>query len=200
MFSAKVLAILALVSYGNAIWIESPKVTNWGEWGAEEFCNATEFVYGFRLKVQQSQGILDDTALNAIELHCVKTITGPRTYIKSREGIKGAWGTVRECQGTSYAIGFEMRTEAPTLFDNTAANNMRLMCSDGVTVEGTGLTWGDWTGALFCPSNMKICGIRTQVEDPVEDPSAPKGGTGTNNVDMFCCDRNSNRVLLSKKF
>jgi hypothetical protein len=199
MISTRLFFILAIGVFGiNGVWIESPKITNWGEWGQAEYCNASEFVYGFRLKVQQDQGILDDTALNAIELHCVKTITGPRTIIKSKEGIKGAWGTVKECAGTSYAVGFEMRTEPVQVIDNTAGNNMRLYCSDNNVLEGNGMSWGDWTGALFCPSNMKICGLRVQVEDPVANP--PKGGTGVNNVDMWCCDRNNVRVKMSKTY
>jgi len=201
-FASTVVTILAFVSLGQGIWIESPKVTNWGEWGPEEYCNQSHYVTGFRLKVQQNQGIiLDDTALNGIELHCIPNVPGEgeRKIVTSRVGVKGAWGGIKECDPGSYGVGFEMRTEEPTLFDNTAGNNMRLYCSDGNVLEGVGMDWGIWTGPLFCPNTMKICGMRTQVEDPVETPPL-KGGTGINNVDMWCCDRHDNRVLLSKKF
>jgi hypothetical protein len=166
------VTILGLAALASGIWIESPKVTNWGEWGEEEFCQNGTDITGFRIKVQTDQGVLDDTALNAIELHCG---TGAeRHIIMSKEGIKGAWGTSYQCPEDTYAVGFQMRTEEATLFDNTGANNIEIFCSDGSVLQGAGMDWGDWTGQLFCPSDMKICGLRVQVEDPIVQPPSKR--------------------------
>ena len=174
MYFPVILTILSCASLGlgQGIWIESPKVTNFGTWGPEEFCANGSDVTGFRLKVQTDQGILDDTALNAIELHCTpqEGSEGERHVIISKEGIKGNWGTILECPVGTYVDGFQMRSEELTAFDNTAANNVQLFCSDGSVLEGVGMDWGDWTGPLHCPRDMKVCGLRTQVEDPVLQP------------------------------
>jgi len=177
----------------NIIWIESPRRTNWGTWGDEEFCPEGQYVYGFRLKVQADQGwLLDDTAVNAIELLCEEPSrtaaeeAKPRapTPIRSKEGPQGNWGTVFECDRYHFGHGFELRSEGPTL-DNTAGNNLRLSCTNEYIHQGNGHSWGDWTGHLNCPRGMWVCGIRTQVEDPKPQPA---DNTGLNNVDFACCD------------
>ena len=40
--------------------------------------------------------------------------------------------------------------------DDTAGNNLRLRCSDGTWQNGDGLSWGDWTGKVYCPSKNYI--------------------------------------------
>jgi len=181
---ALLATVLCCASLGQAVWLESPPVTNWGEWGEEEKCDPGSHVVAFRIKVQPNQGALDDTALNAIELHCTpkNETDGERHYIISNEGIKGSWGTSVECPLGSYAVGFEMKTEPVTLFDNTAANNLRLFCSnaEGVNdvIEGVGGGWGDWTGPLNCPRGMHITSLKVQVEDPVVEPPSKQRLSG----------------------
>lgn len=156
---------------GTVIWIESPRETNWGTWGEEEFCPDDQFVYGFRLKVQPDMGwIVDDTAVNAIELLCLPfTQLGDEGEvnlapfpIRSKEGPQGSWGTVFECPAPLFADGFQLNIESPTAFDNTATNNLRLRCSDGSLVTGVGHNWGDWTGLITCPRGMLAWPLRRQ--------------------------------------
>jgi len=50
------------------------------------------------------------------------------------------------------------------LADDTAANNLRVICSGGQILDGEGLTFGDWTAERHCPRQHYVCGIKTQVE------------------------------------
>jgi len=45
------LAVFALSVNGNDFMIESPQVTNWGNWGQYQRCSNGSYVYGARLKV-----------------------------------------------------------------------------------------------------------------------------------------------------
>ena len=36
--------------------------------------------------------------------------------------------------------------------DDTAGNNLNLFCSDGNWHLGDGLSWGDWSDKVYCPS------------------------------------------------
>ena len=36
--------------------------------------------------------------------------------------------------------------------DDTAGNNLNLFCSDGYWHLGDGLSWGDWSDKVYCPS------------------------------------------------
>jgi len=204
MVLGKVLLLVASVCLTHVLaqddlfYIESPKITNWGVWGNTSLCPEREYVYAFRLKVQQDQGfLLDDTALNGIELECispqvraqaVKNGEQPRAaQIRSLEGGFGNWGTIFECTFPHFVIGFELRSEGIGV-DNTAANNFRAICSNDVVVTGSGMGWGDWTGQLRCPTNHAICGLRTQVEARIPTPP-PADNTSLNNVDLVCCLR-----------
>jgi len=176
-------------------YIESPRITNFGEWGNTSLCPEREFVYAFRLKVQADQGIfVDDTAMNGIELTCVspqglkeeQMQREQRTkvaVIRSSEGDFGNWGTIFECPFPHFAVGFELRSEGFTL-DITAANNLRILCSNDMVLQGNGQSWGDWTGELRCPRTMAICGLRNQVQARITGDN-----TALNNVDFVCCER-----------
>ena len=45
-------------------------VAEWGVWGLYAECPPNERVIGFKIKVESNQGIIDDTATNAIRLKC----------------------------------------------------------------------------------------------------------------------------------
>lgn len=50
--------------------IQPQTETSWGLWGAEDMCPGGTYAHGFGLKIEEDQGVWDDTALNAIELQC----------------------------------------------------------------------------------------------------------------------------------
>ncbi|XP_068034006.1 vitelline membrane outer layer protein 1 homolog [Anomalospiza imberbis] len=69
-------------------------------------------------------------------------------------------------------------------WDDTAANNMAVLCSEGIfRRQAGGLDRGDW-GAWShrCDASCGVCGIRTRV-----DAGHPSDGSGLNDVKLFCC-------------
>jgi len=139
-----------------------------------------------QLKVEKSDGWKDDTGLNGIRFFCSKLGEGvsgkvnvdtPR--ITSSVGKYGNWKKVFVCgdshfnSATSGIIGFQLRSEKNRgRLDDTAANNLRIICADFGTpyvdtklIEGDGTAWGDWTSVRLCNPGYAICGLKTQVEE-----------------------------------
>jgi hypothetical protein len=191
IFGAALLGLVALsfqaVLAQEYYTIESPKVTDWGSWGELEVCPEDSFVFGYRLKVEPYQTITsDDCALNGIELLCTSPMknrgpTAPlnrsnRTGLLSKAfgtvvssvGHRGDWGPITECPEPLFAVGFHLRSEEDQGWyaDDTAANDLKLICSDGYPIEvGNGLPYGNWSPEIKCPRGHYLCGIQTQVED-----------------------------------
>jgi len=46
------LGVLAIPATASDFMIESPRITDWGNWGQYEKCPEGSFVYGARLKVE----------------------------------------------------------------------------------------------------------------------------------------------------
>ncbi|GAB0201165.1 vitelline membrane outer layer protein 1 [Grus japonensis] len=153
----------------------------WGEWGDPEFCPKRSHATGFQLKVEPHRGFFgDDTALNGVRLLCQD-----REVVTSSEGPRGTWSFPLSCGRGQRLVSFRLRVEAPRgLWDDTAANDLDVTCSDGTVLEGQGGpagTWGNWSVA--CPPAWGVCGLRTRLEPP-----QPRGDdTGLNGVEMFCC-------------
>ncbi|NWT49327.1 VMO1 protein, partial [Chroicocephalus maculipennis] len=98
----------------------------------------------------------------------------------------GAWSLPMTCDPGHHVVAFRLRVEPPRgLWDDTAANNMDVTCSDGSVLEGLGGlagTWGNWS--VPCPQGRGgVCGLRTRLEPP------QRGGddTGLNDLRLFCC-------------
>ncbi|XP_074427467.1 vitelline membrane outer layer protein 1 homolog [Larus michahellis] len=152
----------------------------WGDWGDPEFCPKGTYANGFQLKVEPRKGFFgDDTGLNGVRLFC-----GGRGTVTSSEGPRGAWSLPMTCDPGHHVVAFRLRVEPPRgLWDDTAANNMDVTCSDGSVLEGLGGlagTWGNWS--VPCPQG-RVCGLRTRLEPP------QRGGddTGLNDLRLFCC-------------
>merc|ERR1712215_376328 len=121
--------------------------THWGKWGTADYCpskTSSSFVHGFQLKVEgdcfQRQGRnlkdCDDTALNAIRLFCAYDDADYEAgYVESSMGPYGAWGSEQYCYGHgNYMTGVQFRSEPPQGHgDDTAGNNLNMLCSDGTT-------------------------------------------------------------------
>jgi len=83
-------------------------------------------------------------------------------------GVFGDWTEVVTCDG-GVAIGFQLKVQARTGGDETAVNDVNMLCSHSIrefTIVNTkkGTPWGKWGDRLICPLMMAVCGIRTQVE------------------------------------
>ncbi|XP_053908740.1 vitelline membrane outer layer protein 1 homolog [Cuculus canorus] len=186
-FLRPLVALVALVAavrgWGKDVSTAVISVENggpWGEWGEPEFCPKGLYAVGFQLKVQPPQGFFgDDTALNAVRLLCANGAVAT-----AGEGPRGTWSSPLSCN-RGHLTAFRLRVEASRgLWDDTAANNVDMACSDGRVLEGQGGragTWGNWSSS--CPHGGGICGLRTRLEAP------QRGGddTALNSVDMFCC-------------
>lgn len=162
--------------------LTSPVLSHWGEWGKLEHCPSDQIVVGMRLKVHENQGVKDDTGMNAIKFYCKNPYSSTEysndvTAITSLVGSAGEWKQDFFCPSTgegenkSVAVGFQLRSETSSgVKDDTAGNNLKLICSDlhqkqGFTVlEGDGTSRGEWTKQQVCWPGYAICGLQTQVE------------------------------------
>uniref|UniRef100_A0A8B9NAG8 Vitelline membrane outer layer 1 homolog n=1 Tax=Accipiter nisus TaxID=211598 RepID=A0A8B9NAG8_9AVES len=142
----------------------------WGDWGDAEFCPEDTYATGFQLKVGPGWG---DGG------------TGGGQHGGDGSLIWGSWTYPLSCGRSQRLVSFRLRVEAPRgLWDDTAANNLDITCSDGTVLEGQGGpagVWGNWSAS--CPFGWGICGLQTRVEPP------QRGGddTGLNDVKFFCC-------------
>jgi len=66
------LSVLSILAVGVSEKIlESPQVSNFGDWGQWDRCPEGEYVVGFQLRTEAWLGpLLDDTALNGIYYYC----------------------------------------------------------------------------------------------------------------------------------
>lgn len=173
-------------------WIESTKLTNWGDWSSEIFCPDGSFVSSMNLKIENNQGGNgDDTALNGIQLFCTN-LEGQET--KTLTTDDGPWGFFRGrtyCNYggyTGYVVGMQLKSDPNQgSKDDAGAVNLKLACLNYDTthtdIMGFDLPFGEWTYWQECPINTAVCGMKTQVE-------TKQGGnddTTLNNVNLACC-------------
>lgn len=154
------------------IILESPRVTNFGTPGREEFCRRGEVVKGFLLKVEPRRPRVDNTALNGIVFFCGKPTNKMEDnpwYLTSKQGRFGMYGPTLNC--STYAIGFRLKSQAyqGAFRDDVAATNLKLICADGVELEGyqhdDEYRDAEYTQGQLCLPGRAICGLQTQVED-----------------------------------
>jgi len=146
--------------------LQSPSITGWGDWGSMEKCPTGTYVVGMQLKVESRQpGLHDDTGLNGIRFFC-SDLSASEPVKGTIQSTVGQWGTWRSeffCNGV--VTGFQLRSETSQADkDDTAANNLRVFCSDGTTIEGEGTLWGSWTSEQKCRQRQAVCALQTQVE------------------------------------
>ncbi|XP_063302510.1 vitelline membrane outer layer protein 1 homolog [Pelobates fuscus] len=162
------------------VWNGGP----WGNWGTLQTCPPGLKASGFRLKVEESQGRGDDTALNGIELYCTSGPTTDRNHsITSTVGPWGKWTVPIWCRN-GFLYRFQLRVEIPQgKDDDTAANNIKFWCTDGSALEGQGLDWGDY-GTPSSTCTRGISGMVTKVE-----PSQGNDDdTALNDVQFECAE------------
>ncbi|XP_066446197.1 vitelline membrane outer layer protein 1 homolog [Eleutherodactylus coqui] len=183
MFSLLVLPLLlqATLTYGE--WISVPNGAQWGEWGPIQRCPPGTVVKSFNLKVERSQGSGDDTSVNAIRLYCTsKTDTNIKAMISSTEARWGEWTPVTWCP-KGYPISFALKVEKPKgKGDDTAVNNVKMLCSDGKPIEACGNHWGEY-GTMSGRCTHGICAVQTKVENPQVEGD----DTALNDVKFECC-------------
>ncbi|XP_029928074.1 vitelline membrane outer layer protein 1 homolog [Myripristis murdjan] len=164
------------VSYGG----------QWGNWTWPEMCPDNFFAVGFSVRVEHSQGPdLDDTALNGIRLFCSKDDSRDFMYtVESHTGYYGDWSEPQYCP-TGVLTSFQLRVEpyqGPSA-DDTAANNIKFLCSTDPILEGNGTEWGEYGDWSQGCGKDGICGIDTKMEE--YDPNGDN--TSLNDVRFYCC-------------
>jgi len=99
-------------------------------------------------------------------------------------GPWGSWRTEFYCT-EGLVVGFQLRSEAPqSKHDHSAANNLRVLCSDGQVIEGEGTPWGQWTPVQKCRKRQAVCSLQTQVETN----QGAGDDSSLNNLRVECCD------------
>ena len=140
---------------------------NTGGWGPAGECPSGQYVYGYRLRSEGSQGWWsDDTALNDVEMYCSSNGSNGWTTIKSSGKGWGSWGGQAFCGAGNPVTGFTMKIEGNQGGgDDTGANDIRLYCQSGAQISaGSRTSWGNWTGTVSCPAGKKVSGIITRVQ------------------------------------
>ncbi|XP_048022423.1 vitelline membrane outer layer protein 1-like isoform X3 [Megalobrama amblycephala] len=158
---------------------------SWGSWGHQDMCPTGMYAAGFSLRVESHvSGDFDDTALNGIRLHCVYSSRVSAANVVSNAGHWGEWTNIKWCP-SGFLKAFQLRVEsAQGKGDDTAANNIRFSCSDGVVLTGDGTGWGDWGDWSSACGGRGICGIKTRVENPQGNGD----DTALNDARIYCCE------------
>jgi hypothetical protein len=192
MFSKSFITFFSLICAINAQQndnfdiLESPQVTNFGQYGPFENCSDGFLVTGFQLKMEAYRRRLDNTALNAVRFFCGNMIFKSLENISSYRGVYGTYQTPKYC--STYAIGFQLmsQTYQGRRRDDVAATNFRIICADGIEIDGYNETSGyeynnsSYTEARVCSLGQGLCGIQTQVE-------APQGLGKMSNITDYRC-------------
>lgn len=190
------IIILNIVFFKNSIsnrefvsWIYSPRMTKLGDSESLEICPTNSWVGGMRLKIDSSQGWRDDTALNGIQLHCVKM---DWIYSGSVTSETGSWGNYRKNKycPRGFATGYQLRSEMEAI-DDVGVVDFKLKCTnfDGTTTyvinSEYALPWGTWSSEQNCPSKTAVCGLSTQVES--KQGNELHDVSSLNNLELACC-------------
>lgn len=156
----------------DSVILETPQVTNWGEWGKFEKCHPGLLVTGFQLKVETKTDNNDNTAVNGVRFSCGMPYHLDYIEMDTITSSYGRYGYAREkvfCEG--YATGFQMKSQKPQgrNKDDVAAVNLKIICDDGIQLEGydeKGDYYPDaeYSEPIECPEGMGVCGLQTQVE------------------------------------
>ncbi|XP_061573454.1 vitelline membrane outer layer protein 1 homolog [Cololabis saira] len=159
-----------------------------GKWASVDMCPENYYAVGFSIRVESSQGLLDDTALNGIRLHCSKGELGNHDEytVESHSGFFGKWSEPQYCSSGMLAA-FQLRVEpyGGVTHDDTAVNNITFRCSDNLQLDGPGASggkYGTWSEECY---HGGICGIQTKMEGR----RYLSDDTTLNDVRLFCCDK-----------
>jgi hypothetical protein len=150
----------------------APNATPWGGWSVRAYCPEGTYVGGYQMRVEPPRGSKDDTALNAVYLHCYDRAGNWVYWFTPHDGHWGDVGQRADCPKGTYATAFMLKVEPPQgKGDDTGANSVKFTCSNGSVIEASGGgAWGSWTSSWVTdpsswnPANSAICGVMAKVE------------------------------------
>lgn len=104
----------------------------------------------------------------------------------------GTWAKRNYCSPGSYIVGLKLKSEKDQgSEDDTALNQIKMLCSNGdLIVSGSG-TWGTWQSTLSCPNKQPMTGFQLQIEPYAGGALIGEDDTAVNNVN-FECNHDSN--------
>ena len=116
--------------HGVSLWshsLGSPLPPSWGQWLPAQGCPRSSRIISFRLRVEPSRGLWDDTAANDAAFFC-----SDGTTLEGGGGVRGLWGNWSEsCPPNVGVCGLRTRVEAPQRTqDDTGLNSAVLLCCD----------------------------------------------------------------------
>ena len=166
--------------------------THWGSWGAMTKCPKFGKVDGFRLRMDDAT-----TALNSIELKCVNG-----GVINPHKGYWGEWTQYQNCPEGTYITGAMLKSEPHLLnllLDDSAANNLKVKCSDGTEKHdplhgwkgGHKGSWGSWGSCS--DTGGYICGLQVKME---EKHWYETDETALNRVRFSCCGEGRAKLIV----
>ncbi|RMS91806.1 metallophosphoesterase [Pseudomonas coronafaciens] len=137
---------------------------HWGNWGVTASCSSPNYINGFSIRAQSSQGSGDDTAVNAIAMHCFRG-----SELHSNEGNWGHWYEYALCPSNEAVVGYQLKMQpsqgSGNHQDDTAVDSVRLFCEGGGYLPSPYDTpYGIWKKAFRCPAGMVATGFETRVE------------------------------------
>ncbi|XP_075433769.1 vitelline membrane outer layer protein 1 homolog [Ascaphus truei] len=182
------LLLLSLFSVGQGNSKTLISVSNggeWGEWGQAEACPDGSSARGFSLKLVETHGFSENTALTAIRLYCVMDIDDQNaTLIQSTEGRLGTWISPIWClHGNLVAFSFKVEHQLGRGdHSEVATANIQFKCSDKRNfLYFLPLVGSDEEWSPTC--QFGICGIRTKVGSPHGHGDDPV----LSDVQFTCC-------------
>jgi hypothetical protein len=99
----------------------------------------------------------------------------------------GFWGGGVACQNGSYVVGASIQVKPiaasnDTSADNTAMNNIKMLCDDGNELSSMGNDEGEWSPVGQCPEGQKMDGFSARNK-----PYSPgRDNTGLNDIKFKC--------------
>lgn len=124
--------------------------------------------------------------LHAVQMSCTDHQgSTTATSIKPHDGWWGDWSAYSKCPQGQYITSIRLQVEPPQgISDDTAANTLEAMCSDGKTVisHSNSLGFGSWSEWVSCPTGSAVCGFQVKIEqqDAVD-------ATALNDIKLACC-------------
>ncbi|XP_058040088.1 vitelline membrane outer layer protein 1 homolog [Ahaetulla prasina] len=177
-------------TFANRRDYDSISVKNGGQWGVWTWidkCPPGSYAIGFSIRVEEYRGASDDTSLNGIRLFCSTEQTSNIMYtVESEPGEYGHWSGIRWCPRNGILRSFQLKVEPEQgAGDDTAVNNIRFRCSNGLQIEEAGGPFGEYSEWSTPCERGGICGLQTKQEHYqgffIDD-------TALNDVRFFCCE------------
>ncbi|XP_016160910.1 PREDICTED: vitelline membrane outer layer protein 1 homolog [Ficedula albicollis] len=110
-------------SFANGIQLKSPP-RSFGSWGQPEFCPPGQILVSFRLRVEVSQGLWDDTGATDMAVMCSEG-----SVLEGGGLASGDWGDwSQSCAMACGICGIRSRVEPNESGDNSGLNDVKLYC------------------------------------------------------------------------